>query len=326
MSESAGSGHPTLALTGATGFVGTRLLARLRATHWRVRALYRPRRRRALPDLPGVEWIPGDLANAGALARLVAGTDAVIHCAGAVRGATRAHFERTNVEGTRQLAEAVARAPDCRRFLLLSSLAGRAPELSDYAWSKRESERTITVKASGLEWTVLRPPAVFGPGDRELLALFRAIEHGFAPVPGGAYRRFSLLYVDDLASAMVSWLAAGAGCCGTYELDDGRAGGYDWDTFTRIAAGVLRGSRPLRRIRVPVSVLRCAAWGNYVAARMLGYAPMLTPGKVRELTYIDWVSSSSAFSRATGWRPAFGLERGLVCTFGSAAALSREVS
>lgn len=306
----------TLALTGATGFVGATLLTHLTRAGWRVRALYRPRKGRVLPTFPGVEWLPGDLEDEDALSALVAGTHAVIHCAGAVRGASHDNFDQVNVEGTRRVASAAAREAQAPRFLLISSLAAREPQLSHYAGSKWRGEGIIKAASENMRWTVLRPSAVFGPGDRELLPLFRCIASGFAPLPAGTNGRFSLIYVEDLATAVVRWLATDAGHGQTFELHDGQAGGYDWGTVLEIGGRVLRGGGPVRRVPIPVSVLKLAALANSAAARLLGYAPMLTPGKIRELTHPDWVCDNSEFSRITGWQPAFGLEQGLTCISG----------
>lgn len=304
-----------LALTGATGFIGATLLSHLTSAGWHVRALYRPRPGRVPPALSGVEWFAGDIGDDNALNALVAGVQAVIHCAGAVRGASRADFDQVNEDGARRVALAAARQASEPRFLLLSSLAARAPELSHYAGSKWRGECAIKTAAENLRWTVLRPPAVFGPGDRELLPLFRSIARGFAPLPAGAGRRFSLIYVEDLAVAVVRWLASDSGHHETFELHDGRVGGYDWDAVLDIAGRVLRGGAPVHRIPIPIPLLRLAAHANLASARLLGYAPMLTPGKIMEITHPDWVCDNTELSHATGWYPAFGLEQGLVRTF-----------
>ena len=306
-----------VALTGATGFIGAALLAHLTGSGWRVRALYRLRAGRTLPSSPGVEWLPGDLDDSEALGALVADADAVIHCAGTVRGARQADFDRVNAEGAGRIAQAAATAARAPRFLLLSSLAARMPDLSHYAASKRRGESAVKAASGNMRWTVLRPPAVFGPGDRELLPLFRCIAGGFAPVPAGAAGRFSLLHVDDLAAAVLDWLAADTGYGETFELDDGRPGGYDWDTVVTLAGRALRAGRPVRRVSVPLPLLGLAALANLGLARLLGYAPMLTPGKVREITHPDWLCDSHAFARATGWRPTIGLESGLARTYGT---------
>lgn len=305
-----------LALTGGTGFVGTTLLSHLTRAGWRVRALYRPRRGRIPPSLPGVEWVPGGLEDDGALSALLTDAYAVIHCAGAVRGGSRADFDRVNEDGARRVAQVAARQAQVPRFLLISSLAARVPELSHYAGSKWRGECAVKTAAENLRWTVLRPPAVFGPGDRELLPLFRSIANGFAPLPAGGGRRFSLIYVDDLATAVVRWLAADAGDGQTFELDDGCAGGYDWDKVLDIAGRVLRGGSKVRRLAIPIPLLNLAALANLGASRLLGYAPMLTPGKVKEITHPDWLCDNDNITRAIGWRPAFELEQGLASTFG----------
>jgi nucleoside-diphosphate-sugar epimerase len=306
-----------IALTGATGFIGTALLSRLTGAGWRVRALYRRRSGRSPDSFPDVEWVPGDLQDERALDALVAGAHAVIHCAGTVRGASRADFESTNAEGAGRIAGAAAGLAPAPRFLLLSSLAARAPELSHYAASKWHGECALKAAAKDMRWTILRPPAVFGPGDREMAPLFRCMARGFAPVPAHANGRFSLIHVDDLASAVLRWLAADTGYGRTFELDDGRPGGYDWATVLALAGRAFGRTSPVRRVQIPVALLRLAALANLGAARLLGYAPMLTPGKVREITHTDWVCDSHTFADATGWRPAIGLESGLAQTYGT---------
>jgi len=306
-----------VALTGATGFIGSAVLTRLVACGWQVRALYRPRPDRKPAAQPGVEWIQGDLSDERSLAALVTGTAAVVHCAGTVRGAAAAGFERVNADGTRRLVQAAASASQASRFLLMSSLAARSPDLSAYAASKRNAERALEAASRNVRWTVLRPPAVYGPGDRELEPLFRWIARGIAPLPAGGAGRFSLIYVDDLASAVSRWLDVDDGYGRAYEIDDGHSGGYDWDSVLAAAARVLRKGAPVRRLPVPVSLLKLAAAANVVASRVAGYEPMLSPGKVREITHADWLCDSHDFVSATGWQPAVRLEEGLARGYGT---------
>jgi nucleoside-diphosphate-sugar epimerase len=292
------------------------VLSRLTAAGWRVRALYRPRAGRTPPASTSVEWIAGDLDSDDSLRALVAGAHAVVHCAGVVRGARRAEFDRVNAEGTARLARAAAGNSRAPRFLLMSSLAAREPGLSHYAASKRRGETALSAMGPTLRWTVLRPPAVYGPGERELAPLFRWIARGVAPLPAGAAGRFSLLYVDDLAAAVLRWLDADAGDARIFELDDGKAGGYDWDAVLLTAARVLRGGAPVRRVSVPAALLLVAANANLAAGTLLGYAPMLTPGKLREISHPDWLCDSHDFAEATGWRATVLLEQGLARAYG----------
>ena len=303
-------------ITGATGFIGGALVAHLIDAGCRVQALHRKRAGRTPAPSPGVEWFAGDLGDADSLRALVAGVDAVIHCAGAVRGAGRARFDRINAEGAGNLALATAGHARSPRFLLMSSLAARMPALSDYAASKRRGEEAVAAAASNLRWTILRPPAVYGPGERELRPLFRWVARGLAPLPAGRTGRFSLLYVDDLATGAMRWLAADTGDGKTFELDDGHPGGYDWDTVLTIAARVLRRDARVRRIALPMPFLRVAAWANLAAGKLGGFDPMLTPGKLREISHPDWLCDSHDFAEATGWRAAVGLEEGLARAYG----------
>ncbi len=115
----------TVALTGATGFSGATVARQLAAAGWRVRALVRPASLARRPPGLEAEWLAGDLADTDSLHRLTRGATAVVHCAGAVRGAVRADFDRVNVDGTARLVQAAAAEPAPPRFLLVSSLAAR---------------------------------------------------------------------------------------------------------------------------------------------------------------------------------------------------------
>ena len=161
----------TLAITGGTGFLGSHLLRLALAEGYDVRALTRGWK----PPEEDIAWVDGALDRPDSLAKLVAGADAIVHAAGAINAPTRAGFEAINVAGTAAMIDA-ARKAGVRRFVHISSLAAREPDLSDYGWSKARSERLVA--ASGLDWTIVRPPAIYGPGDRETLELFRMARRG----------------------------------------------------------------------------------------------------------------------------------------------------
>ncbi|MBC7179151.1 MAG: NAD(P)-dependent oxidoreductase, partial [Roseovarius sp.] len=131
---------------------------------------------------------------------------------------------------------------------------------------------------------------------------------GIVPLPGVAGARASLLHVDDLARAIVKLLDSPAE--GTYELDDGHGAGYSWDEIATIVERVSGRGRGWR-VKLPGGVLRAVATGNLLASKLLGYSPMLTPGKVNELRHPDWVCDNTEISRDTGWQPLISLENGL---------------
>lgn len=307
----------TLAITGATGFIGAALTRKLVGRGWHVRALYRTRAGASPSSRTDgdVQWIQGSLADAESLGRLVRGAEAIVHCAGTVRGATQEQFDRVNVEGVVRLAQTARRSHPMPRFLLISSLAAREPHLSFYAASKRGGEEALRAALQGMEWSVLRPPAVYGPGDREMRPLFKAMQRGIAPVLGRTGARLSLIYVEDLVDAIRHMVEIRYWEPGPFELHDGHAGGYAWsdiiDTFARVAR------HPVRPVRIPAAVLNAAASANQALARLTGHRPMLTPGKVRELTHPDWVCNDAPLRRATGWHPSVSLEDGLRSTLKS---------
>jgi len=302
----------TIALTGATGFIGTTIARKLVTTGWKIKALMRTTSDRSpLADL-NIQWVAGALEDADSLQRLVHGVEAVVHCAGAVRGATQAQFNQINVDGVERLVHAANEQHPLPRFLLVSSLAAREPELSFYASSKRQGEVVLEVQAGQMQWAAFRPAAVYGPGDKEMLPLLRWMARGFAFVLGSGNNRISMLYVDDLAEAVLKWLHAANFAKAVFELHDGRPNGYSWQDVTD-TVGHLMGKR-IRRVPVPLIFLKALAGINLKSARILGYAPMLTPGKLRELRHPDWVCDNAAITRETGWTPRVSLEEGLRCT------------
>ncbi len=104
-----------------------------------------------------------------------------------------------------------------------------SPDLSDYGWSKAKAERIVA--ASGLDWTILRPPAVYGPGDRETFELFKMARRGLVALPPKG--RFSVLHVEDLCRLILALLDAPDTIGETYEPDDGREEGWDHRHFAR---------------------------------------------------------------------------------------------
>jgi nucleoside-diphosphate-sugar epimerase len=256
-----------------------------------------------------VRWVRGSLSTPQSLERLLRGVEAVVHCAGAVRGASADDFNQVNVDGVARLVQAVQEVHPMPRFLLISSLAARQPDASWYASSKRQGEEALRLKAGCMHWTVLRPPVVYGPGDRETLPLLNWMRRGIAPVFGDGSSRFSMLFAEDLAEAVLCLLNRPDWIPRPFELHDGRPQGYNWLEVIGTLSQVM--GRPVHALKIPLPLLRAAASGNLILARLLGYSPMLTPSKVGEFVHSDWVCDDAALRRATGWAPRIGLEEGM---------------
>ena len=252
--------------------------------------------------------VQGDLDDAPALEELISGCDAVVHGAGAVRGSSQDDFDRVNVAGTTNLLVAVAQQAQPPRVLLLSSVVAREPQLSWYSHSKREGEKRVERLASQ-NWIILRPPAVYGPGDREMLPVFQWMRRGIALVPGSPDARVSLVHVSDLVAAIERCLQSEQALGQTLSLCDGRENGYNWREMAAIAGDLW--SREVRLVPVPRRLLDSVARGNCALARITGRAPMLTPPKLRELRHDNWVVDNQGITAATGWRPRIELREGL---------------
>lgn len=295
-----------VSLTGATGFIGSVLRERLVGRGMEVRALARSRSGTAAD---GTQWIKGTLEDEQALTELVRGADAVIHCAGKVRGRAARDFDAVNVQGSKRVMEAARRSGSCQRFLLISSLAARHPTLSWYAASKFEGERQVTAAAGAIPVCIFRPTAVYGPGDRELRPVFEWLLRGWLVTLGRGDSQFSFLHVDDLVSAVMQWLDTPDVHSQTFELCDGQAQGYDWASLASIAADIRQA--PVRQAAVPVALLKGIARANLVLSRFTRQAPMLTPGKVNELMHPDWTCSNARISATLGWEPRILLPQAL---------------
>lgn len=286
-----------------------------------MRALVRQPAAASALEALGCEGIPGDLQQRETLAQLIDGAHCVIHCAGVVRGGRYAHFHQGNVNGSLNLFETIAAESHPPRVVFFSSLAAREPTLSWYARSKFAAEQALLDTAPAqvpFDWTVLRPPAVYGPGDREMLPLFRLMaRRGIAPVPGSPEARVSLLHIDDLVAATLAVLDSARGNGHTVSLHDGQEGGYRWQDIADIASRAW--GRPVTLRPLPPLLLNAAAGANLRLARLTRRAPMLTPSKLRELRHPDWVCDNSAISDICTWQPQIGLAAGLASLAGAVA-------
>jgi nucleoside-diphosphate-sugar epimerase len=297
-----------IALTGATGFVGRRVLAQCGEAGVAVRAL--ARRPAALEGEANanLEVVQGDLLDEPALARLVQGAQAIIHCAGAIAGSPET-LAAANIEGTRRLT-AAARQAGTARFVHVSSLAAREPGLSGYALTKRLGEREVIDGLPPDRWVILRPPVIYGPGDRATLPLIEQFTKATAWLPGSRRQRFSLLYVDDLARAVFHLAQSPAPASAIHELHDGRANGHAWADVA--ATAVAAEGRPQRVHYLPRPTLDAVAHLSQTWTRLGGrqIGPPLSPGKVRELYHRDWVCRHGLLDEATDWRADVSFEDG----------------
>ncbi|MGH7462605.1 MAG: NAD-dependent epimerase/dehydratase family protein, partial [Longimicrobiales bacterium] len=314
----------TLLITGVTGFVGSHVAEAVAGRVQTVRALVRPTSRREFVQQHGLEPVAGSLEDGESVRRAVEGADVVVHMAAATRAGSEAEFERVNAQGTRVIVEAVrqSRNPP-RRLVYLSSLAAAGPArsgqpvtpddtphpLTAYGRTKLAGERICSELSGQCEVVILRPPAVYGPRDRDMFEFFRMAGWGALPVPAGPARRLQLVHAADLARAVVM-AATVPGARGVYHIADPRA--YEWREVCAMVAQAV--GRRARLIRVPAFLISLAGAVSEGAGRLLGRPAIFSRDKARELLAPGWLCETEGARRELGFETAIPLGRGLLET------------
>src|SRR4051812_7796138 len=289
-----------LAITGGTGFVGSHLIDVALAAGHEVKAL--TRREQQVRDK--LEWINGDLQDRSALEQLVGEAEAVIHVAGVITGNNASAFELGNVGGTLAML-AAATAGGVHRFVHVSSLAAREPKLSLYGASKHKAEELV--HGSGLDWVIVRPPAVYGPGDKETLELFRMAKLGLMLMPPKG--RVSVIHAADLAELLLTLAQYSAPSSLLVEADDGKPNGWSHREFAK-ALGKAVGTKPTI-VSSPGILLRLAARADQL---FRGPRAKLTVDRAAYFSHRNWVVEPKRACPPDLWQPRIATEQGLADT------------
>jgi nucleoside-diphosphate-sugar epimerase len=313
-------------VTGGTGFIGSHLVDALLARGDEVVCLTRnpTNAKRIFADRP-VEIVQGNLQDAQALAAGCTGADAVFHLAGLVAARNRAEFFAVNGSATRTLVSVAHRAaPSLRHFIYVSSVAAAGPSakgqalsesvrtqpVTDYGWSKLAGEEAV--RASQLPWTIVRPPAVYGPRDTEVFKLFKFARRGLVPLFGDGSQELSLVYAPDLAAALIACLTTQAvervffAC----HRDVHTARQFGSAVYAAVAESDEKRRAP-RFITIPPPAARVALWITGTAAKLARRATILSANKANEFLAEAWTCSPDAIERATGWRASTALATGI---------------
>ena len=303
-------------ITGATGFVGSHLVEALAARGARARALVRETSDTSLLRAHGFETVVGSLRDEASLRRAVAGTRTVLHLAAATRALDAETFHRINAQGTARLVSAMEAEAGSARLVYLSSMAAAGPArngpvepddeprpLTAYGRSKLAGEEAVL--GSALDAAVIRAPAVYGPGDRDLLTFFRIARWGVLPVIGPADRRIQLIHVADLAGALLA-AADARGASGVYHAAEPRA--YAWDeVLSMVADAVDRGGV---RVPVPGAVVKAAATISEGISRVTRRPVIFDREKARELL-AEWLCETDTARQELGFEASVPLAGGL---------------
>ena len=300
-----------IAVTGATGFLGPHIVAALARAGRRVRILARRDPAHELWRGITLDVVPGSLEDSHSLERLTLGADAVIHAAGLIKARDPSDFLRVNGHGTRAVAQAAQRCAAAARLIVISSLAAREPQLSPYAASKRAGEEAARAvyRDRAEQLVIVRPPVIYGPGDRETLAIFKAASHALVPIVGTG--RLSIVHVADAAEA-IARLAVGIGAAGLYALADDNPSGYSRRELMTEAARAV--GRSPHFAPIPGGVVLAAGQASAWWGRIRGEARIFTVGKAREALHPDWSVSCGELIPAAIYRPQIGIAEGFRST------------
>jgi uncharacterized protein YbjT (DUF2867 family) len=200
-----------------------------------------------------------------------------------------------------------AQAAGVTRFILVSSLSAREPQLSDYGWSKREGEKML--EQSRLDWTIVRPPAIYGPGDREMLEMFQMAARGLVMLPPAG--RLSVIHADDLARLLILLAGdrSGLSSRSLYEVDDGTADGFSHVDFAHALGRAV--GRTARTLSLPRFAMMLGARADRAVR---GNGAKLTLDRVRYFCHPDWVAAPERQVPLSLWQPAIDAESGLAAT------------
>ncbi|MBU6450071.1 MAG: NAD-dependent epimerase/dehydratase family protein [Rhodospirillales bacterium] len=296
---------PLVAVTGGTGFLGLHLVPALARAGFRLRLL--ARRDPAHPAFAGIpfETLRGGLEDETALAELVQGADVVVHAAGLIKARNRAAFLRANQGGTAALARITRRIAPTAKFILVSSLAAREPQISDYAFSKHAAEKAARQELAPAQLAIIRPPAIYGPWDRETLALFRASLYLFAPLLSDG--KASVIHAADAAGAITA-MAGEKFQPGCFALADDQPEGYSLSTLMQAAARATGGRAKL--LRLPKALVMSAGFASGWLGRFRETPPIFNAGKAREILHADWSVHADELLPREIYTPRTGLAQG----------------
>jgi nucleoside-diphosphate-sugar epimerase len=306
-------------VTGATGFIGSHFVERLCALGEEVRCLLRPRR--SPPRLPaGVQIAHADLAGGDGIAEALDGVATVVHLAGVTKALKPADYYDGNARATETLARAMAGRGI--HMVHVSSLAAIGPGLgsepveedaephpvSTYGKSKLEAERIVHSLLP--DAIILRPSVVYGPRDTDVFRLLKSISQGIVLQIAGPERRFSSIYVRDVAEGLIAAIRSPRAAGRAYFLAYPKAA--TWSELSATAARIM--GRSPRVLRIPPAIAGAVGYCAEIWARARSKPGIISREKIAEAQYLNWTCDTRRASADLGFEAATPLATGLAET------------
>lgn len=317
----------TILVTGATGFLGSHIAEQLSKAGRPVRALVRKSsNKKFLESLKNIEFVYGSVDDAQSCIEATNGVTGIIHAAGLVKARSSEEFRQVNTDGTENLLLGAQKAGTVERFVFVSSQATAGPSdengtpvrvgqetspVTAYGRSKLAAERVLLAGTSTVPVTILRPPAIYGPRDNEILIFFKAVRNGVLPLTNPLEAKYSMIYGPDCAAACIRALDTDLESGTILFVDDGKPVTFR-EMIEQVEAAL--GKKAWIRIPLPRSLVRGAAAATELFGKVTNQAVMLTRDKCNELHAPGWVCDGSRAQEVLGWKPQVQFAEGVKLT------------
>ena len=309
-------------VTGASGFVGSHLVDKLLSINHKVRIIARKESRLKWIDASKIEVIPCDYNDVESLRNAVKNVDYIFHVAGVIKSKTKEGYYKGNVDATRNLLLAVEKENlDLKRFLFVSSQAAAGPSpkglaktedmecnpVTTYGKSKLMAEAEVKKFTGKIPFTIVRPSAVYGPRDPEILMFFQTLKKGIQPMVGFKEKYVSLVYVFDLIDGILLAASSDKSLYQTYFISSEK--GYGWEEIGNISSKIL--GKKVVKIKIPHFAVYTVAAISQFLSYFSKEATILNLEKAREMVQESWVCSVEKAKKELGYNQKVSLEEGI---------------
>jgi nucleoside-diphosphate-sugar epimerase len=302
-------------ITGATGFIGSHLTEALLKQGFEVACLVRDTSNLRYLEGLNVKFLKGDCTAPESLAASVKNVDYIFHIAGLTKARSEDDFFNVNVKGTDNIVKAtINNNTALKRFFYLSSLAAVGPSrngrplkedcepkpVSVYGRTKFEGEKIVYEHRGELPVTIVRPPAVYGPRDRDLLIFFKMVKSGLIPYWGKSY--YSFIYVEDLISGIILSTLSGDAEGEIFFMSDGNV--YSTDDVIDAISDALQ-KKPIK-LSIPKFIM---PFLGYLSEKLKGVS-IINTDKVKEMKYSHWICDTAKAVSKLNFMPKIKINEG----------------